>query len=148
MTLPNRKSMDHTTPGWLRGSPIFFLTICAAERGINQFCEPATGPAILDAAKFYHARQRWHLHLIVLMPDHLHALVSLPKPESLAQVVRSWKHYLAKQQGLKWQRDFFDHRLRSDESHEQKANYILQNPVRAGLIRSPELWSYTWEPTR
>jgi len=36
--------------------------------------------------------------------------------------------------GIKWQRDFFEHRLRSDESWREKADYILANPVRKGLV--------------
>jgi hypothetical protein len=41
-----------------------------------------------------------------------------------------------------WQRDFFDHRLRDDESFEEKAAYILNNPVRAGLVNRFEDWPY------
>lgn len=82
------------------------------------------------------------------MPDHLHALVSFPQVESMPQVIRSWKHYLSKHQHIRWQRDFFDHRLRSNESHEEKLTYILNNPVRAGLILTPDKWPYVWTPTR
>lgn len=82
------------------------------------------------------------------MPDHLHALLSFPKMEAMPQVIRAWKHYLATQHKIEWQRDFFDHRLRHDESHEEKLDYIRMNPVRAGLATSPEEWPYVWEPFR
>jgi len=36
-----------------------------------------------------------------------------------------------------WQDGFFDHLLRSDESYGEKWNYVLQNPVRAGLVSVP-----------
>jgi hypothetical protein len=39
---------------------------------------------------------------------------------------------------IDWHRDFFEHRLRKDESFRQKADYILLNPVRAGLTKLPE----------
>ncbi len=143
---PERKTLPHTVPGWLKGSPIFFVTICTQQRGKNQLCQPVAGQAVLSAAEYYHTIGRWHVHLLLLMPDHLHALLSFQKVESMSQVIRSWKHYLSKHHGIEWQRDYFDHRLRTDESHEEKADYIRQNPVRAGLVPSPELWPYVWEP--
>ncbi len=56
------------------------------------------------------------------------------------------KEIIAKQTGISWQRDYFDHRLRSDESHEEKSHYIRQNPVRKGLVTNPEEWKFVWEP--
>lgn len=146
MTIPKRKTMDHVVPGWLQGSPRYFVTICANERGKNQLCQPDVAQTVIAAAEYYHVRKRWHILLFLLMPDHLHALVSFPKVESMQQVIRTWKHYLAKQHHIEWQRDFFDHRLRNDESHAEKIEYIRQNPVRAGLVTLPEQWPYVWEP--
>jgi hypothetical protein len=37
---------------------------------------------------------------------------------------------------------FFEHRLQGDESLDEKAGYILENPVRAGLVAKPEDWPY------
>jgi len=44
-----------------------------------------------------------------------------------------------------WQRGFFDHLLRSDESYEQKWNYVRENPIRAGLAKSADDWRYAGE---
>jgi len=44
-----------------------------------------------------------------------------------------------------WQEGFFDHLLRSDESHAEKWEYVRQNPVRAGLCHQPEEWPYQGE---
>jgi hypothetical protein len=41
------------------------------------------------------------------------------------------------------QRNFFEHRLRSEESVQEKAAYILQNPVRAGLVAEGCAWLFT-----
>jgi REP element-mobilizing transposase RayT len=41
-----------------------------------------------------------------------------------------------------WQRGFFDHVIRSEESYDQKWLYVRNNPVRAGLVRSAEDWPY------
>lgn len=97
---------------------------------------------MLESAEFYHERQRWWLKLFLLMPDHLHALMTVPKGESLPEIVRMWKAYQAKKHGINWQAGFFDHRLRAGESEQEKTDYILMNPVRAGLVANPEDWPY------
>jgi len=76
------------------------------------------------------------------MPDHLHMLALFSRDLGMIKVVSNWKRYLATKCKIRWQRDFFDHRLRSDESADDKARYILQNPVRAGLAKRSEDWVY------
>ena len=76
------------------------------------------------------------------MPDHVHMLVTFGPDASMKKVIRNWKRYAANHVGIHWQRDFFDHRLRDDESYEEKAAYILNNPVRAGLVNRFEDWPY------
>lgn len=78
------------------------------------------------------------------MPDHLHALVSCPPDEGLKKVVSAWKRFTARETGIEWQKGFFDHRLRADESFEDKAHYIRHNPVRKGLATTPEAWPHQW----
>ena len=41
-----------------------------------------------------------------------------------------------------WQREFFDHLLRSNESYKAKWAYVRMNPVRAALVERPEDWPY------
>jgi putative transposase len=62
--------------------------------------------------------------------------------QRISRVVGRWKIYLTKHERIKWQRDFFDHRLRGDEALEEKARYILENPVRAGLVEKAGDWPY------
>jgi putative transposase len=136
--------MDHVTPSWIKGAPIYFITICASERGPNQLCHPGISKVIFAATKHYNEQLRWHAELLLLMPDHLHALICFPKIESMSRVISSWKHFLSLRHNIEWQRDYFDHRLRNDESHAEKAAYIRYNPVRAGLTKTPEEWPYVW----
>src|SRR5689334_13657975 len=103
MLLPQRKELGHVPPSWVKGSPVFFITQCAAPRAINTLCHEQIAKYIFTAAANYHDRQRWHIHLLLLMPDHFHGLISFPKVESLSQVMCSWKHYLSRQHGLEWQ---------------------------------------------
>jgi len=81
------------------------------------------------------------------MPDHLHMLLAFPHDREMKKTVTDWKSMLARKAGLGWQRDFFDHRTRNHENWEEKAEYIRQNPVRAGLIDRPENWRFVWEPS-
>jgi putative transposase len=79
------------------------------------------------------------------MPDHLHALISFPPAgKTIQSIVSQWKEWTAKAAGIGWQRDFFEHRLRHDESRAVKANYILENPVRKKLVSRSEDWPYKY----
>ena len=90
--------------------------------------------------------RRWNLDLLLLMPDHLHALIGIDGRDSLSQLIRDYKRITAKLSGVEWQRNFFDHRLRHDESLTEKFAYICQNPVRAGLIQNEADWPYRFIP--
>jgi len=62
----------------------------------------------------------------------------------MRHAVQDWKRWTASKGGFRWQKGFFDHRLRDHESARQKAEYILENPVRAGLAESADAWPYRW----
>lgn len=84
----------------------------------------------------------------VIMPDHIHLFLRGGPDFVLTKWIGLLKQTLAKAAGLSrrdvqiWQEGFFDHILRSDESYSQKWNYIRENPVRAGFVKSAEEWSY------
>ena len=59
-----------------------------------------------------------------------------------------WKELPTKPNAAFWQPGFFDHLLRNDESYAQKWEYVRQNPVRAGLVKSAEDWPYQGEVVR
>ena len=60
----------------------------------------------------------------------------------LSDLIRDFKRITARRGKIAWQRNFFDHRLRHDESECEKAEYIRQNPIRAGLIPDDAPWPY------
>jgi putative transposase len=148
MILPQRRILGHTSPSGIPDTPVYFVTICGKVRGQDQFCQSQVAGKIFESVAFYHERKRWWMHLMLLMPDHIHCVVRFPVTESMSAVIRAWKHYLATQRGISWQRDFFDHRLRTRESYDEKASYIRQNPVRAGLVKTAVEWPYIWESRR
>lgn len=85
----------------------------------------------------------------VLMPDHLHLLVQFSHDSlSLSRWAKSLKNSLSKHWralGLPsphWQKGFFDHVLRTNESYALKWSYVTENPVRAGLTKRAADWPY------
>jgi len=148
MDEPPRKRLDHEPPFWLNEASVYFITICAEPRKKNHLCLPQESKAVLEAIRTYHEKGRWYCHLAVLMPDHVHLLLSFRDVPSFATIVGDWKRFLATRHGIKWQENFFDHRLRNDENLGQKGEYVLQNPLRAGLVKQAQDWPYTWMPEK
>jgi putative transposase len=144
---PQRGQLPHGTPAWVKPSALFFITVCCRPRGQNQLCHEPVARSVFESVEFRQQRLDWHVTLLVLMPDHLHMLLAFPHDREMKKTVTNWKSMLARNAGLGWQRDFFDHRIRNHENWEEKAEYIRQNPVRAGLIDRPENWRFVWEPS-
>ena len=147
MEQTGRKIFQHEPPPWIDpDANEYFITICCKQRGENQLCRPGIGAGLLDSVRFYRARQKWFPWLFLLMPDHVHMIVSFAREQrNIDAVVSAWKRYAATKYGVVWQQGFFEHRLRRHESAEEKAKYIMQNPVRAGLMREPGEWPYLLE---
>jgi len=91
----------------------------------------------------------------VIMPDHLHWLFWL-RAGTLSRVVGQMKaasaariNRLSGTTGNRvWQPGFYDHALRSEESLLGRARYVIENPVRSGLVAKPEdypHWFCCWD---
>ena len=117
-------------------------------RGDNQLCQPDIFQRLGESVAHREALGQWWVPLLLLMPDHLHMLVSFSPMPGMVQTVVAWKRYAARHFGISWQRDFYEHRLRRDESFAEKADYIRLNPVRAGLVSEPKTWPYVRDITR
>ena len=143
--VPERKRLPHEIPGWVGNGAIFFITVCSAPRGLNHLCTPEQSAAIKESIDTLKDKGVWWPHLVLLMPDHMHLLISFAETPGMLASMRSWKRYTAKTAHINWQDGFFDHRLRRDESFVEKAAYIRMNPVRAGLAQNPEEWPHIWE---
>jgi putative transposase len=82
------------------------------------------------------------------MPDHLHLLIQGNSDTSdVWKAVVSFKQRTgfwlsSNRPGIKWQKDFYDHLIRTDEKLAVHARYILDNPVRKGLTRSWQDYAY------
>jgi putative transposase len=94
----------------------------------------------------------WRVGRYVVMPDHVHFFCT-PTPDAhrMSDFIGRWKSLATRRvwrlghSGRLWQREFFDHLLRSDESYAAQWEYVRQNPVRAGLCETPDDWPYQGE---
>ena len=128
-------------------APVYFITTCTEKRRyllandatheiFRCFCILARDRGVLVGR-------------YVLMPDHLHLFVCIPPGAvGLSMWMKSMKNTMSKHwrgNGIEaphWQKGFFDHLIRSGESHAEKWKYVRENPVRAGLVEKAEDWPY------
>ncbi len=133
---------------------VFFLTLCVEHR--RPVLASAMAADVLVAA-WHDASQvhGWAVGRYVVMPDHVHFFCTPygNDPKSLSAFVGGWKTWTRRglrrlgERSFRWQAEFFDHLLRSNESYAQKWEYVRQNPVRAGLTKRWEDWPYQGEIT-
>jgi putative transposase len=129
-------------------SAIVFLTVCAKDR------KPIFAAADIHKllVSSWQAAKRWSVGRYVLMPDHIHLFCA---PATFpAEPIRSWTKYWKtlvsnawphpEQQPI-WQQDGWDTQLRRGESYAAKWAYVRNNPVRAGLVSTPDAWPYQGE---
>ena len=148
--LPKRKTRGafHCPPDWVSAYATFFLTVNCNQRGPNQLANQSCANGIASALEFYHQSGRWNVELAVIMPDHIHLLLSFrwDPGNGMMPLMRNWKRYTASHLGIEWQRDYFDHRIRSESDHQSTWFYMRENPVRARLVESYEQWPFVWRP--
>ena len=133
-----------------QSQPRYFITVCV--RGRRPILVRSEIHEILREqwAKSY-GLHGWAIGSYVVMPDHVHFFcVDVESRIPLSKMIGSWKQWSSKEacRLLKtdapfWQKEFFDHLLRSDESYSEKWDYVRYNPVRAGLVEDVADWKYS-----
>ena len=83
--------LHHDVPPWVKPGNFFHLCVRATREQPTPLTEPALAKDLRDSARFYREKGRWRLGLLVLMPDHLHALAAFPRDEDMSLVVGDWK---------------------------------------------------------
>ncbi len=87
------------------------------------------------------------------MPEHFHILITPAEDVTLERAVQLMKggsaHSIGEERKLAfpvWQRGFSDHRIRDYSDYEMHLRYIEQNPVKRGIVASPE--EYEWSSAK
>ena len=122
---------------------IYHITIGSFDRK-NLFTKPHLNLLILNILKKSAPLYGYQLIAYCLLPDHIHILLQAKdNPKDLRKFVRGFKSYSTKEARRKlWQRGFYEHILRKEEKTFEIAKYILNNPVRKGLVEKME--EYPW----
>jgi|SRR6266404_2129856 putative transposase len=124
-------------------SIIYFVTLCVKDRR-----------RVLANTRVFEAMQttisqlrRWRVLAGVIMPEHAHWIVAPIEHRGLSvgDFSTGFKRVLRKTLGSQpweWQRGCFDRLLRSDENLRNKWIYVMDNPVRQGLVQKAQDWPY------
>ena len=136
--------LKHNTPHWVDPrSAIYHIRIrCRSNNGGTLLTDPSVAASLLESIHFYSDLGRWWSSVFLVMPDHLHALLSFDSSREFSRIIGDWKKWHVKNTGIEWQENFFDHRLRSTDSRAEKYTYIRQNPVRASLCSEEDNWQW------
>jgi putative transposase len=81
----------------------------------------------------------------VVMPEHVHLLLSEPSEDSLARALQAVKIAVSKQLTARpfWQRRYYDFNVWTEEKIVEKLNYMHRNPVQRGLVAMLENWRWS-----
>ena len=109
--------------------------------------QPDERTIVATAIEHFHAKRYWLLAYVV-MDDHVHVVVRLPREQTLGAAVHSWKSFTANRLqrqanrfGAIWQQEYYDHIVRDAEELQNALQYIANNPIE----RWPELKEYQWQ---
>jgi putative transposase len=142
MEFPQRKHPVHGVHECDDRTTVVLLTVCTRDR--QSWLAEQRIHEILR--KVWEEATGWLVGLYVLMPDHLHLFATPGDLDcSLGRWVGYWKHrfsILVDDPVLRLQADHWDTRIRNGQHFAEKWEYILHNPVRKGLVSTPEEWPY------
>lgn len=112
--------------------------------------EPQAREIALECCVYSHGRV-YHLYCAMIIPDHVHMIVTPYDRWTLPKVLRGLKGVSARlinlsrnETGSVWQSESFDRAVRSDENIRAKAEYTINNPVRANLVTDVEEYPWKW----
>jgi putative transposase len=143
-----RKNIRLARGSYEISSQIFSVTICTWDRR-SLFRNEPWAKLVLTTLETGPFGKQTELYAFCLMSDHVHIQLS-PMEANLVDLVSRWKSFTAnllRRDGLIgpcWQRGFYDHALRKEEDIRTSAEYIVNNPVRAGLVENWVDYPFAW----
>jgi len=141
-----RRSLPHLGAIGSEARIVFVTQAVAGRRGLL-----ARGEAVEALLGAWRVNDHWVVGRYVIMPDHLHFFCAPRVAEtSLKNWMQVWRACATRswpwaEEKPIWQKDFFDRDLRSRESYGEKWRYVVENPVRAGLVERAEDWKWQGE---
>ena len=102
---------------------------------------PPTRDLFEQSLETIRARYRLSLTGYVVMPEHIHLLLSEPPEAPLAKVIQALKLSVTKQ--TFWQKRYYDFNVFSESKRIEKLRYLHRNPVTRGLVAEPDQWPWS-----
>ncbi|MBW1706986.1 MAG: transposase [Deltaproteobacteria bacterium] len=148
--IKQRKQIHLRNFNYKGSSFVYYITICTSKKQ-PYFQNEKITKVIADEMEFRRANKEVRLFCYCIMPDHLHMLLSFTEDyhKTLQNWVSAFKRYTTRVvnelYGIKplWQKNFYDHIVRKEESLLKIAEYILNNPVRKGMVPNWENYPYS-----
>jgi putative transposase len=135
----------------------YFFTVNLADRSSDRLTREIA--VLRSAVASVRARRAFGIDAWVVLPEHLHAVWTLPEGDydystRWASIKRlfSWqlpggearsRSRVAKRERGIWQRRFWEHMIRDEADFRNHVDYVHFNPVRHGLVSHPGLWPYS-----
>ncbi len=123
----------------------YLVTVVTAQRR-SLFQVTATAKLLERTMLDYRDQGRFLLHAFVIMPDHLHVLIT-PAPdvslEKAMQFIKGGFSFRLKSKLAVWMRGFNESQISTEEKFINCVRYIEQNPVRRGLVSTPEAYRFS-----
>jgi putative transposase len=138
--------------------PTWFFTVNLAERQNNQLLVDKID-TLRSAFSYVKHRKRFRINAVVIMPDHLHTIWTLPPEDSefsirwnmlkghfsrsIEKTERIYVSRLKRRERGIWQRRFWAHAITSQHDYNQHVDYIHWNPVKHGYVKRVIDWPYS-----
>jgi putative transposase len=136
-------------PHWELAGSTYVVTF-RVHKTLGQPLENHALACVVEEALWFSHGERYFLHAYVIMPDHVHLLLTPFAEWSLAKILKGIKGFTARQmnrclcrKGTFWQDESFDHLVRNEVDWLDKFTYIHYNPVKAGLANRPQDYPFS-----
>jgi putative transposase len=122
-----------------------FITFSCYQR--RQLLAPPLREVFLTSLERMQVKYGFRVYGYVLMPEHVHMIISEPQVGTIATVMQALKVSVSKIRGTAesplWQKRYYDHNVRDEDSFWDKICYMHRNPVKRGLVAKHEDWPWS-----
>ena len=123
---------------------LHFVTFSCDQRR-PWLAQPSTKRVFEEALERVRLKFRLYVLGYVVMPEHVHLLLSEPESAPLSKAVLSLKSSVAKlsEQRPFWPPRYYDFNVFTERKRVEKLRYMHRNPVKRGLVERPEDWAWS-----
>ncbi len=123
---------------------LHFLTFSCHDR-LPYLTDPTACELFEHSLETVRRRYVFHVFGYVIMPEHVHLIVSEPGRAKLDRALQALKTSVSKQRPEHpfWLPRYYDFNIHSEEKRKEKLRYLHRNPVTRGLVERPEQWRWS-----